>query len=382
MSTKMSAVESTTATLITMEGKVESLESVIELKASTAELAKTILDTRTKAEERVAGLEGVLEALRGEVAEGSEQSSSKLVGMDKKIKSIVDMLSEQSVELESEIQETRKLINESETRAAAEWKKIAVESKVDSSRVSAVVQSEIARSVRACQQELQQAALLLEAEVDGRLHATENKFKGLTEKIFEELDPDVKHLQEEYAQTKVTMMMVKSEAAEEHHATDTILRVILEIVSVGEMTETRQKAVAALSKIQSDREDALEKRKIVQTTPERLRKTFAGVGAAVIASNEMANLKMDVDMRRHSFAGGAGAGGGGGGSPQTSPSKALSPSRGGGGAGGASGGLAVSAKTHSLDIVITEERQRESDRQVEYAVDVFEIGRDFVNRTW
>ena len=45
--------------------------------------------------------------------------------------------------------------------------------------------------------------LLLEAEVDGRLHATEGKVKGLIELVHQEIDPDVKHLQEEYAETKV-----------------------------------------------------------------------------------------------------------------------------------------------------------------------------------
>ena len=131
--------------------------------------------------------------------------------------------------------------------------------------------------------------------------------------------------------------MVKSEATEERDATDTILNVILGIISVGEMTVTRKNACSALSKIQSDREDSIEKRKIVVATPERLRKSFAGVGASVVASNV---------MMRASFNGG----GGGSGSPAVSPSKAA--------------GLSVSAKTHSLDIVITEDRQRPEDQQV------------------
>jgi hypothetical protein len=106
------------------------------------------------------------------------------------------------------------LITASETRAAAEWKKIAVESKADNSRVSAVVQAEIARSVRACQMELQQSALLLEAEVDGRLHATEGKLKSLIHHVYQQMEPDHAHLQEQFAETKVSMMMVKSEATE------------------------------------------------------------------------------------------------------------------------------------------------------------------------
>ena len=339
-----------------MQEKVQALESAVELRASTAYVTKTILNTSSKAEQRIVGVESQVESLRLQLVEGGDQTVSQIASMDKKIKSIVDMLSEQSVELTSEVEETRKLIIESETRAAAEWKKIAVESKVDSSRVSAVVEAEIARAVRACQTELSNQAMLLEAEVDGRLHATESKLKGLIEKVTVELDPDVKHLQEEYAETKVTMMMVKSEAAEEHHATDTILRVILEIVSVGEMTETRRKAVAALSKIQSDREDAVEKRRVnrVQSTPERLRNSFAGVGGAVGGG-----------MASHSFAGAGSI------SPHTSPSKSSTRQ-----------GLSVSAKTHSIDIQITDNRHRQEGDQVEYAVDVFEIGRDFVTRTW
>ena len=169
-----------------------------------------------------------------------------------------------------------------------------------------------------------------------------------------------------YAQTKVTMMIVKSEAAEEHHATDTILRVILEIVSVGEMTETRRKAVAALSKIQSDREDAVEKRRIthVQSTPERLRHSFAGVSSAVTAGHVGRGGAAAAGggvMGRHSFAATGSSG------PQTSPSK---------------GALSISVKTHSIDVQVTENRHRQPDSEVEYALDVFEIGRDFVTRTW
>ena len=77
------------------------------------------------------------------------------------------------------------------------------------------------------------------------------------------------HLQSELAETKVGLLMVKAEEAAEKDATDVLIRTILSIVSVGEMTETRHSAVEALTAIKASRATREDWKKDTANTPPR-----------------------------------------------------------------------------------------------------------------
>ena len=163
------------------------------------------------------------------------------------------------------------------------------------------------------------------------------------------------HLQSELAETKVGLLMVKAEEAAEKDATDVLIRTILSIVSVGEMTETRHSAVEALTAIKATRATREDWKKDTANTPPREKRRGSPASTPTRGSPRAGSLRSDW------------APGGGVSSP--------SNGRGGGGA------VRYSTGTHNIDVQITEERAQPSG-EVEYALDVFEIGRDFITRSW
>ena len=164
------------------------------------------------------------------------------------------------------------------------------------------------------------------------------------------------HLQSELAETKVGLLMVKAEEAAEKDATDVLIRTILSIVSVGEMTETRHSAVEALTAIKASRATREDWKKDTANTPPREKRRGSPASTPTRGSPRAASLKSD-------WAPGGGV---------------SSPSNGRGGGGPP---VRYSTGTHNIDVQITEERAQPSG-EVEYALDVFEIGRDFITRSW
>ena len=164
------------------------------------------------------------------------------------------------------------------------------------------------------------------------------------------------HLQSELAETKVGLLMVKAEEAAEKDATDVLIRTILSIVSVGEMTETRHSAVEALTAIKASRATREDWKKDTANTPPREKRRGSPASTPTRGSPRAASLRSD-------WAPGGGV---------------SSPSNGRGGGGPP---VRYSTGTHNIDVQITEERAQPSG-EVEYALDVFEIGRDFITRSW